>query len=60
MSHFDKTERNLMEFNWGKCNVLNLHRKNPMQPYFEANHLESSSAEKDLGVLEDRKLNVGQ
>lgn len=31
-----------------------------MQQHFEANHLESSFAEKDLGVLEDRKLNVSQ
>lgn len=49
-----------MEFNWGKCKVSNLHRTDPMQPYLEASHRESSAAERDLGVPEERKLNVSQ
>ncbi|PKU33293.1 hypothetical protein llap_16403 [Limosa lapponica baueri] len=52
-------DRNLMKFNKEKYKVLG--RNNPMRQYMlEADQLESSLAEKDLGVLVDTKLNMRQ
>ncbi|KAF4788852.1 hypothetical protein TURU_156663 [Turdus rufiventris] len=54
-------ERNLMWFNKGKCRVLHLGKNNlKFECGLEANPLESSSMEKDLGVLVDHKLTLNQ
>ena len=50
-----------MQFYKGKCKVLRLGRNNPMNQYMQgATQMESSLAEKDLGVLVDTKLNMSQ
>jgi len=61
-SHLERwAERNKMKFNKGKCRVLRLGRNNPMHKYsLRADLLESSSMERDLGVLVDNNLTTRQ
>jgi len=56
-----RANKNLMKFNKEKCEVLHLVRKNFIHQYMLGDtQLESSVAEKDLGVLMDTKLDTSQ
>jgi len=47
--------------NWEQCRILHLGRNNPMHQYrFGVDLLESSSVERDLGVLGDDKVTMSQ
>ena len=49
-----------MEFNVGKCKIMHIGRKNPKSVYsMGGTELETTSAERDLGVTIDDRLDLG-
>ncbi|PKU34757.1 hypothetical protein llap_14938 [Limosa lapponica baueri] len=55
------TERNPMQLNKRKCEFLHLGKNNSIHHYILiVDWLESSMAEKNLGILVDTKLNMSQ
>ena len=52
---------NKMNFNWEKCVVLHLGNRNVINKYrMGITWLDSSTCERDLGILVDNKLNMSQ
>lgn len=57
----NRANRDLMRFHRNDCRILHLERNNTRHQYrLEVNLPESSSMDKDLGVLVVSKLSVGQ
>ncbi|GAB0183754.1 cAMP-dependent protein kinase inhibitor alpha [Grus japonensis] len=57
----EQANKNLIKFNKHKCKVLHLGKYNPeLQHRLGSTWLESSSVERDLGVLGDNKLNMSE
>ena len=54
-------ENNRMKFNWDKCQVLHLGKRNQMHSYRTGDiWLSNTTNEKDLGIVVDHKLNMSQ
>ncbi|PKU43602.1 rna-directed dna polymerase from mobile element jockey-like [Limosa lapponica baueri] len=61
----DRLERwacaNIMKFNKAKCRILHMGQGNPKDKYrLDGEWMESSHEKKDVGVLDDEKLNMSQ